>query len=128
MKDIDIRIKGRLVMTTKIVFTVGNQERNNRDEDMKMGYYLIIRQMITGKNAKVPLFPFNVRKVLLFETGLKSEKNHIEAVRLSLKNDGELVNITIKNICRSENIDYLNRLQIVKGTLDILRNYYESIK
>ena len=30
--------------------------------------------------------------------------------------------------CRSEDIDYLNRLQIVKGTLDILRNYYESIK
>ena len=128
MKDIDIRIKGHLVMTTNVVFKVGNQERNNRDEDMKMGYYLIIRQMITGKNAKVPLFPFNVRKALLFETGLKSEKNHIEAVRLALKNDGELVNITIKNICKSEYIDYLNRLQIVKGTLDILRNYYESIK
>ena len=128
MKDIDIRIKGRLVMTTNVVFKVGNQERNNRDEDMKMGYYLIIRQMITGKNAKVPLFPFNVRKVLLLQTGLKSEKNHIEAVRLALKNDGELVNITIKNICKSEYIDYLNRLQIVKGTLDILKNYYESIK
>ena len=128
MKDIDIRIKGRVVMTTNIVFKVGNQEQNGCDEYMKTGYYLIIRPMITGKKAKVPLFPFNVRKVLLFETGLKSEKNHIEAVRLALKNDGELVNITIKNICRSENIDYLNRLQIVKGTLDILRNYYESIK
>jgi len=128
MKDIDIRINGSLVMTTKIVFTVGDQEQNGCDEDMKTGYYLIIRPMITGKYGKVPLYPFNVRKVLLFETGLKSEKNHIEAVRLSLKNDGELVNITIKNICRSENIDYLNRLQIVKGTLDILRNYYESIK
>ena len=128
MKDIDIRIKGRVVMTTNIVFKVGNQEQNGCDEDMKTGYYLIIRPMITGKKAKVPLFPFNVRKVLLFETGLKSEKNHIEAVRLALKNDGELVNITIKNICRYENISYLNRSQIVKGTLDILRNYYESIK
>ena len=128
MKDIDIRIKGRVVMTTNIVFKVGNQEQNGCDEEMKTGYYLIIRPMITGKKAKVPLFPSNVRKVLLFETGLKSEKNHIEAVRLALKNDGELVNITIKNICRSENIDYLNRLQIVKGTLDILKNYYESIK
>ena len=128
MKDIDIRIKGRVVMTTNIVFKVGNQEQNGCDEDMKTGYYVIIRPMITGKKAKVPLFPFNVRKVLLFETGLKSEKNHIEAVRLALKNDGELVNITIKNICRYENISYLNRSQIVKGTLDILRNYYESIK
>jgi hypothetical protein len=98
------------------------------NEYMKPGYYLIIKPMIKGKKAKGPLFPFNVRKVLLFETGLKSEKNHIEAVRLALKNDGELVNITIKNICKSENIDYLNRLQIVKGTLYILKNYYESIK
>ena len=128
MKDIDIRIKGRMVMTTNVMYKVGDQEQNGCDEDMKMGYYLIIRPMITGKKAKVPLFPFNVRKVLLFETGLKSEKNHIEAVRLALKNDGELVNITIKNICRSENIDYPNRAQIVKGTLDILKNYYESIK
>ena len=128
MKDIDIRIKGRVVMTTNIVFKGGDQEQNGCDEDMKTGYYLIIRTMITGKKVKVPLFPFNVRKVLLFETGLKSEKNHIEAVRLALKNDGELVNITIKNICRYENISYLNRSQIVKGTLDILRNYYESIK
>ena len=127
MKDIDIRIKGRVVMTTNIVYKVGDQEQNGCDEDMKMGYYLIIRPMITGKNVKVPLF-FNVRKALLFETGLASEKNHIEAVRLALKNDGELVNITIKNICRYENISYLNRSQIVKGTLDILRNYYESIK
>ena len=124
MKDIDIRIKGRVVMTTNVVFKVGDQEwdRNNR-----MGYYLIIRPMIKGKNAKVPLF-FNVRKALLLQTGLASEKNHIEAVRLALKNEGELVNITIKNICRSENIDYLNRLQIVKRTLYILKNYYESIK
>ena len=128
MKDIDIRIKGRVVMTTNIVFKVGNQEQNGCDEDMKTGYYLIIRPMITGKKAKVPLFPFNVRKAILLQTGLKSEKNHIEAVRLALKNDGELVNITIKNICRYENISYLNRSQIVKGTLDILRNYYESIK
>ena len=128
MKDIDIRIKGRVVMTTNIVFKVGNQEQNGCDEDMKTGYYLIIRPMITGKKAKVPLFPFNVRKVLLFETGLKSEKNHIEAVRLALKNDGELVNITIKNICRYENLKKPNRAQIVKGTLDILKNYYESIK
>ena len=128
MKDIDIRIKGRMVMTTNVMYKVGDQEQNGCDEDMKTGYYLIIRTMITGKKAKVPLFPFNVRKVLLFETGLKSEKNHIEAVRLALKNDGELVNITIKNICRYENISYLNRSQIVKGTLDILRNYYESIK
>ena len=125
MKDIDIRIKGRVVMTTNVVFKVGDQEwdRNNR-----MGYYLIIRPMIKGKNGNWPLFPFNVRKALLLQTGLKSEKNHIEAVRLALKNDGELVNITIKNICRYENISYLNRSQIVKGTLDILRNYYESIK
>ena len=124
MKDIDIRIKGRVVMTTNVVFKVGDQEwdRNNR-----MGYYLIIRPMIKGKNAKVPLF-FNVRKALLLQTGLASEKNHIEAVGLALKNDGELVNITIKNICRSENINHLNRSQIVKGTLDILKNYYESIK
>ena len=128
MKDIDIRIKGRVVMTTNIVFKVGDQEQNGCDEDMKTGYYLIIRTMITGKKVKVPLFPFNVRKALLLQTGLKSEKNHIEAVRLALKNDGELVNITIKNICRYENISYLNRSQIVKGTLDILRNYYESIK
>ena len=128
MKDIDIRIKGRLVMTTNVVFKVGNQERNNRNEDMKMGYYLIISPMVTGKNGNVPHYPLNVRKVLLLQTGLKSEKNHIEAVRLALKNDGELVNITIKNICKSENIDDLNRLQIVKGTLDILKNYYESIK
>ena len=124
MKDIDIRIKGRVVMTTNVVFKVGDQEwdRNNR-----MGYYLIIRTMITGKNVKVPLF-FNVRKALLLQTGLASEKNHIEAVRLALKNDGEIVNITIKNICRYENISYPNRAQIVKGTLDILKNYYESIK
>jgi hypothetical protein len=128
VKDIDIRIKGRMVMTTNVMYKVGDQEQNGCDEEMKTGYYLIIRPMITGKKAKVPLFPFNVRKVLLFETGLKSEKNHIEAVRLALKNEGELVNITIKNICRSENIDYLNRVQIVKGTLDILKNYYESIK
>ena len=127
MKDIDIRINGSLVMTTNIVYKVGNQEQNGCDEYMKTGYYLIIRPMIKGKNAKVPLF-FNIRKALLFETGLASEKNHIEAVRLALKNDGELVNIMIKNICRSENLNHLNRLQIVKGTLDILKNYYESIK
>ena len=128
MKDIDIRINGRMVMTTNIVFKGGDQEQNGCDEDMKTGYYLIIRTMITGKNVKVPLYPLNVRKALLFETGLKSEKNHIEAVRLALKNDGELVNITIKNICRYENLNYPNRAQIVKGTLDILKNYYESIK
>ena len=128
MKDIDIRIKGRVVMTTKVVFTVGDQEQNGCDEDMKTGYYLIIRPMITGKYGNMPLYPFNVRKALLLQTGLASEKNHIEAVGLALKNDGELVNITIKNISKSENIDYLNRAQIVKGTLDILKNYYESIK
>jgi len=128
MKDIDIRINGSLAMTTNVMYKVGDQEQNGCDEEMKMGYYLIIGVMITGKKAKVPLFPLNVRKALLFETGLKSEKNHIEAVRLALKNDGELVNIMIKNICRSENLNHLNRLQIVKGTLDILKNYYESIK
>jgi hypothetical protein len=117
-----------MVMTTKVAFKVGNQERNNRNEDMKMGYYLIISPMVKGKNGNVPHYPLNVRKVLLLQTGLKSEKNHIEAVRLALKNDGEIVNITIKNICRYENLNYPNRAQIVKGTLDILRNYYESIK
>ena len=118
MKDIEIRIMGCMVMTTNVMF----------NEYMKPGYYLIIKPMIKGKNGNVPHYPLNVRKTLLFETGLKSEKNHIEAVRLALKNEGELVNITIKNICRSENIDYPNRAQIVKGTLDILKNYYESIK
>ena len=118
MKDIDIRIMGCMVMTTNVMF----------NEYMKPGYYLIIKPMIKGKNGNMPHYPLNVRKALLFETGLKSEKNHIEAVKLALKNDGELVNITIKNICKSENIDYLNRLQIVKGTLYILKNYYESIK